>query len=80
MSTCIVSLVHYDLYRGLTRGARSDSLGKVYNYAMLVNCQNLDELVTYITLIPTRVRHQGHSKLGDDAVVGLREQATESIR
>lgn len=76
MSTCIVSLVHYDLDGQLTKGARSDSLGKVYNYSMLANCQNLDQSVTYITLIATRVRHQGHSKFGDDTIVGLREQAT----
>lgn len=36
------------------------------------------KLVTYITLIATRVRHQGHSEFGDDTVVGLREKATNN--
>src|SRR5689334_10434939 len=79
MSTCIISLVHYDPDEGLTRGARSDSLGKVYNYSILATVRTWTELITHITLIATRVRHQGHSEFGDDTVVGLGEKATKSI-
>jgi hypothetical protein len=78
MSTCIVSLVHYDL-DGAYKRCEIRLVGEGIQLLQVSRCQNLDESVTYITLIATRVRHQSHSKFGDNTVVGLGEKATASI-